>query len=210
MTNIPYTYLIGWSTLNKWYYGVRFSKNCHPDEFWISYFTSSNVVKHYVEHYGDPDVISIRKRFENVNTARQWEQKVLKRTNAVSDPKWLNQSDAMSICLNQATIDQISSKLSAKYKGQGNPFYGKTHTEEVKQTLRDFQLARAKTEKELENLRTVWIGRKRSNENKEKLASYASSRFFIVNKEGTVRHCFDTSDERLLSGEFIRGRTWRN
>lgn len=26
--NQPYTYLIGWSKLNKWYYGVRYSKKC--------------------------------------------------------------------------------------------------------------------------------------------------------------------------------------
>lgn len=210
MTNIPYTYLIGWTALNKWYYGVRFSKKCHPDELWISYFTSSNVVKQYIEEYGNPDVITIRKRFDDVNAARKWEKKVLKRMNVVCDPKWLNQTDSISICLDKVTIGQIASKLSEKYKGSGNPFYGKTHTKEVRQILRDFQLAKTKTEKELKNLRTVWIGRKRSDENKEKLAKYASSRFFIVNKDGTVRHCFDANDERLLSGEFIRGRTWKN
>ena len=38
----PYTYLIGWSKLDKWYYGCRYGINCHPDDFWKTYFTSSN------------------------------------------------------------------------------------------------------------------------------------------------------------------------
>lgn len=30
INNTPYTYLIGWPNLNKWYYGVRYAKNCQP------------------------------------------------------------------------------------------------------------------------------------------------------------------------------------
>jgi hypothetical protein len=41
----PYTYLIGWSHLNKWYYGRRTAKGCHPSELWVKYFTSSKSVK---------------------------------------------------------------------------------------------------------------------------------------------------------------------
>jgi len=40
-SNLPYTYLIGWSNLNTWYYGRRTSKNCHPSDLWQKYFTSS-------------------------------------------------------------------------------------------------------------------------------------------------------------------------
>jgi hypothetical protein len=32
--NTPYTYLIGWSNQNKYYYGVRYAKDCHPNDFW--------------------------------------------------------------------------------------------------------------------------------------------------------------------------------
>ena len=41
----PYTYLIGWSNLGKWYYGVQYGKGVHPDNLWVTYFTSSSVVK---------------------------------------------------------------------------------------------------------------------------------------------------------------------
>lgn len=33
----PYTYLIGWSKHNKFYYGVRYAKNSNPKELWITY-----------------------------------------------------------------------------------------------------------------------------------------------------------------------------
>lgn len=41
---MPYTYIIGWPSLNKWYYGVRYAKNCQPDDLWKSYWTSSRHV----------------------------------------------------------------------------------------------------------------------------------------------------------------------
>lgn len=45
--HLTYTYLIGWSNHNKWYYGRRTAKNCHPNEFWKTYFTSSKYVKEF-------------------------------------------------------------------------------------------------------------------------------------------------------------------
>lgn len=53
MSHVPYTYLIGWSKLNKWYYGSRTAKNCHPSELWIKYFTSSKFVKEFRRLYGE-------------------------------------------------------------------------------------------------------------------------------------------------------------
>ena len=79
----PYTYLIGWTEHKKYYYGVRFAKNCNPKDLWITYFTSSKYVKEIRQMYGEPDLIQIRKIFENVYSARLWENKVLKRLNVL-------------------------------------------------------------------------------------------------------------------------------
>ena len=49
---IPYTYIIGWSSLNKWYYGVRYAKNCKPEDLWKTYFTSSKHVKEFLTGNG--------------------------------------------------------------------------------------------------------------------------------------------------------------
>jgi len=100
----PYTYLVGWSELNKYYYGLRYAKNkkclykegCHPDEFWKTYFTSSKEVLAYRSQYGEPDVIHIRKTFSDPMSAKLWEHRVLRRLQAVSNDKWLNKSYALS------------------------------------------------------------------------------------------------------------------
>ncbi len=86
----PYTYIIGWRSLDKWYYGRRTGKNCNPDEFWVKYFTSSHVVKQYRELYGEPDVIKIMKTFDNVDSCKLHEEKFLKRVDARNNSRFLN------------------------------------------------------------------------------------------------------------------------
>jgi hypothetical protein len=97
MNNIPYTYLIGWTKLNIWYYGVRYAKDCHPSDLWVRYKTSSNYVKNFVLQHGDPDIVQVRKIFTEVNKARLWEETVLRRMNVINDDKWLNKNNARSI-----------------------------------------------------------------------------------------------------------------
>jgi len=60
-----YTYLIGWSKHNKWYYGRRTKNSLIPEEdFWNVYKTSSKYVKEFVSKFGDPDIRQIRKKFD--------------------------------------------------------------------------------------------------------------------------------------------------
>jgi len=87
----PYTYLIGWSNLNKYYYGVRYAKDCHPDDFWANYFTSSKYVEQLREDVGEPDVIQIRKTFNCPDKAREWEFKVIQKMKLHQDQRFLNQ-----------------------------------------------------------------------------------------------------------------------
>jgi len=55
---VPYTYLIVWTSLKEkiWYYGSRSKIGCHPDDFWVKYFTSSKYVKELREKLGEPDI----------------------------------------------------------------------------------------------------------------------------------------------------------
>ena len=92
--NIPYTYLIGWSEHNIWYYGVRYAKKCNPSDLWKTYFTSSKYVKEHTELYGDPNIIEIRKTFSYTQQATRWEEKVIRRMNCVRDGNWLNRGNA--------------------------------------------------------------------------------------------------------------------
>lgn len=94
MKSVPFTYLIGWSKLNKWYYGVRYAKNCHPDDLWTSYKTSSRIVSKFVLQHGDPDVREVRQTFNNIKSAQLWEAKVLHKMKVVKNSNWLNGHDS--------------------------------------------------------------------------------------------------------------------
>lgn len=112
----PYTYLIGWSKENKWYYGVRFALNCNPNDFWKKYFTSSKYVEESREQYGDPDVIQIRKIFNDRESAMNWEYKVLRRMKVVGDPKWLNMCAGK--CIDPDSFREIA---RARMSSEKNP-----------------------------------------------------------------------------------------
>ena len=87
-----YTYLIGWSSKNLWYYGVRYSQKSNPNDLWITYFTSSKYVKDMRVLYGEPDIIQIRKTFSCPEKAQRWETKVLTRLDVTNDNKWINRN----------------------------------------------------------------------------------------------------------------------
>lgn len=133
---MAYTYLIGWSDLDKWYYGVRFAKSCNPVELWKSYFTSSKHVQEFRKQYGEPDVIKVTKEFNNVDDARLWESKVLKRLNVVESDRFLNKTDNVSIDPESARVGGLKSTnlgavrkdLSERNKqavGEKNHMFGK-------------------------------------------------------------------------------------
>ena len=145
----PYTYLIGWSHLNKFYYGVRYAKGCHPTEFWVKYHTSSKVVKEYRSKYGEPDIIEIRREFDDTDKARLWESSVLKRMSAKDDVRFLNQTDNISIKLNKEHYNTMFTKdvrhkmsESAKKRGYNEKQLAKarqniTYTEDRNKKISD-------------------------------------------------------------------------
>ena len=135
-TNIPYTYLIGWSKLNIWYYGVRYAENCHPDEFWKDngYKTSSGYVEEFVKLHGDPDIIEIRKVFtcdDRNNKSVLWERRVLTKLNAASHPNYLNKHNGNG----QASMSDPDVRKAHK---------AKMNTPEVKQRCRESSNAEVK------------------------------------------------------------------
>jgi hypothetical protein len=148
--SIPYTYLIGWSKLNTWYYGVRYANRCHPEELWRTYFTSSKYVKEFREIHGNPDVITVRHTFTDTTRARLWEYRVLKRIKASHRNDFLNRTDNKSIAPkygndNPATRPDVRAKICkalkgkphsdehrmknrASHEGKNNGMYGRRHS----------------------------------------------------------------------------------
>lgn len=89
---MPYVYLIGWSKLNKFYYGARWSSTCDPSDLWTTYFTSSKHVAKFRKEHGEPDIIQVRKTFESRNMCQEYEMKVLRRLKVLTNDKWLNKN----------------------------------------------------------------------------------------------------------------------
>jgi hypothetical protein len=192
---MSYTYLIGWSKLNKYYYGVRFRKGCNPNELWKSYFTSSKYVKSFRELNGEPDIIEIRKKFNDQNRARMWEQKVLQRIKAVYKDEWLNKSDQISI---------------PSLRGNLNPMSREDVKEKHKQKLL--------TNEYRNNMRKIVTGRIHSEETKKKMSKSAILRGVGLwnkdkpKKEETKKKMSENASkrERLLCDKCNQGYTKPN
>jgi hypothetical protein len=89
----PYTYLIGWKSLNLYYYGSRYGKGCDPSDLWVKYFTSSKAVLAIRESQGEPDIIQVRKTFGFRTEALVYEHTVLRRLNAKGRSDFLNRTN---------------------------------------------------------------------------------------------------------------------
>ena len=74
---IPYTYRIYCIPENKYYYGLRYGKGCHPDDLWVTYFTSSHIIEEKIQLYGAESFLyEVRKIFDCTIKAADWEKKV--------------------------------------------------------------------------------------------------------------------------------------
>jgi hypothetical protein len=64
---------------------------------WESYFTSSKYVREFTKTHGNPDVLQIRKTFNDPDSARRWEEQVLTRLKVVQRSDFLNKTDTNRI-----------------------------------------------------------------------------------------------------------------
>lgn len=117
---LPYTYFIKWTGQNKWYYGVRYAKGCHPSEFWNKYFTSSTHVKKLLNEFGNPDVIQIRKTFSSAEKAIVWEKKVLEKMKVLKRDDSLNMNIAGSIVISPEMYMNIAQKRKSSRSSYNN------------------------------------------------------------------------------------------
>lgn len=157
--SIPYTYFLYHKPTGKKYYGVRWAKNCSPDDLWVTYFTSSKYVKMLIEQYGKESFdFEIRKTFSDVDSAISWEKKVLIRMNVLNNDSWLNKN------------------ISGSIKNDIHPLLDKHHTDETKKKISNSKIGKSvhdeKSRKEMSDMRSGdkhWnYGKKWDDETKEK------------------------------------------
>lgn len=138
MEYLPYTYLIGWITVDKWYYGVEYGLKKHPPanplNLWKTYFTSSNIVSHFRKKYGEPQVIEVQKIFsegtdeEKMIASLEHEKNVLTKID-ITNKRWLNGRIGGDIC------PANNKKISLLRYGVENVFAADEIKEKIKQRL---------------------------------------------------------------------------
>lgn len=185
--NLPYTYLIGWSHLDKWYYGRRTAKNCHPTDLWKKYFTSSKEVSKFRKQNGEPDVIQIRKTFTDPQKCAIWECRVLVKINAQKDTRFLNKKngdhkwDTTGISPSPESRKKQSEKLK-------NRIFSEEHKQKLKAPKSESHKQNMKKPKPIgfsDKLRgnqnakgsTSWLGKKHNEETKRKLSEISKEQW---------------------------------
>lgn len=174
MTNniyTPFTYLIGWKELNRWYYGVRFARGCHPDDLWTKYFTSSKYVQKMRGEYGEPNVVEIRQTFDDSLQAREWEEKVIRRIRAVNSLKWLNkQNGGTKFSIDSHSIE-TKIKIGERKKGKPSWNIGVSPSQETRIKMSDSNRGKVRSEETRLSISNAMRGKLKSKEHRSKMSA---------------------------------------
>ena len=189
---LPFTYCITFKPTGQQYYGVRTRKNCHPNELWTQYFTSSKQVKRLIEEFGTSAFdFEIRKTFSTKQDAILWEHRVLTRLNVVNNNKWLNENvgGKLFVSRDKNTEEHIRRsanaqrgmkkkpcnedrrrRISEAKKGKPPPNKGKPMSDEQKALLSKIRSGSTSSEETKAKISAGLRGRVQSPETKAKMA----------------------------------------
>jgi hypothetical protein len=151
----PFTYIIGWSKHQKFYYGARWAKDCSPEDLWTTYFTSSKHVKSFREMHGEPDIVEVRKVFDTVTKCRLHENKCLRRLKVLTKDTWLNKNiNGAFLPLTQTDEHKRNRVASFKKTMNGRPTFTKgKHSKESIAKMRLAQLGKPKSPEHIESMK---------------------------------------------------------
>lgn len=153
---MAYTYLIGWSKHDKFYYGARWAKGCSPDDLWNTYFTSSKHVKAFRKKHGEPDIIQVRKVFDDVDKCKLHERKALEKLDVLNNDKWLNKNiNGMFLPTGPMSEEHKRKKVESfkrTMQGRGTRT-GTKHTPESIEKMRKAHTGKTFTEEHISNMR---------------------------------------------------------
>ena len=186
---MAYTYLIGWSALGLWYYGVRYARGCSVSDLWKTYFTSSLEVKRMRGEYGEPDVVEVRRVFDDPAKAREWEDRVLRRTGAVKSPRWINASNGgHEFAASGPHSPEHRAKISAAQKRRlsdpavrakaGLAFLGKQHSNETRAKISATKKGKPLSAEHCAKVSASMVGRTFSDEARAKISAAKTGKAF--------------------------------
>ena len=196
----PYTYLIGWTSIDRWYYGIQYGKNCHPDNLWVSYFTSSKVVAKYRKLYGEPDIIKVKRLFNTEDEARLFEHNILKRLKVKQNKRWLNQAVPGMGWNQDFRTEEWCKSISEKMKGIPK---SSEHAENISKARKGMKFS----DEHKENIRIACTGVKQSESTKNKRSKSISTLRWWNNGERNIRAA-NCPGEDYSPGR-IKGWKWK-
>lgn len=144
----PFTYVIRFPMFNQIYYGVKYAKGCKPKDLGNTYFSSSKTVQRLLKQDVNA-IFEIRKVFNSVEKAKQFETRFLQRINARDNPRFLNKHNNDGLypvdnsgfknpafgkpgtMLGKKHKQQSKDKIALAITGEKNPFHGKKHKPET-------------------------------------------------------------------------------
>lgn len=127
----PFTYLIGWSKLDRWYIGSRYAKKACPDDLWSTYFTSSQYVTAFRYVHGEPDVL-LTFPAPTKTDALIREAVVIFYLGAVSSPRFLNKTMGGRRFYTDCRINPQSDETKAKRGASISRFYADSRNAKVR------------------------------------------------------------------------------
>ena len=195
--NIPYTYFLKNNITKEVYYGVRYSKDCSPEDFWKKYFTSSKKVKRLISLYGkDSFYFLIKKTFKNKEDAVTYEEKILHRLKVTTKNWWLNDNiSGGMIRISPEKHTEMRTKqsetLKRKYATGDIVVWNKGKTGVQKSTRKGItpsQEIKNKMKGPRPNINKTHMKSKKSDEYKKKISEtlkrkYASGEIVVWNKK---------------------------
>jgi hypothetical protein len=116
----PFSYYLYHKPTQQHYYGIRYSKNCDPSQLWVTYFSSSKVVKKLIlEHGADSFTWEVRRTFGSAAEALAWEHKVLTRLDAAARADWINRHNGGTKFRSPLTHNERTRRISSMtHKGK--------------------------------------------------------------------------------------------
>lgn len=119
-----FTYLVVNKLTGKWYYGVRYAKECSEKDMFTKYFTSSTEVKSDIKTFGIGAFSwELRRKFDDVKAALAWEKRVLYRMKVTHNIRSYNKHCQMGFTIksgedNTSKRPDVREKLSLAAKNR--------------------------------------------------------------------------------------------
>lgn len=207
----PFTYRLYHKPTKMHYFGVRYSRQCHPNDLWTSYFTSSILVKELIHYFGK-DSFEIRriKVFTKREDAIQYENKFLTRIDAANNPRLLNQSNGgREFAYHPHGCEHWN--YGRKHSAESIQKMKKTRSDETKHKISLAASGRKQTADHVSKRTAKNTGQTRSVEQRERMSLSAKKRCATkrawVTKDGKDIQIEFESIETYMSQGFTRGRS---